>query len=589
MGAGASAAGGVPTGYDMILDFKSRLFSASQGITRHDIDVTDPIWNERITSYYDSSHGFPPDGDPAEYAVAFETVFPEVEDRRAYISECVSRSTPTFGHRLLAALVASGKLPCMFTTNFDRLIETSVAIASELREGGTRSELAIATSADSADVATRCVRESDWPLLVKLHGDYKSTHLRNTKAELQRQDESLRRVLINLANRFGLVVVGYSGRDDSVMAALTESLMGPSPFPTGIRWVIQSGLDPLDAVVEFLDIARSKAIDARLVESETFDELAADISDQIELPRWLTSHVLQARPEPILQPVDLSQRVEASEFPVLRCSALPILEIPQTARILRLDRAVGVEEVRKVRKRSRVRAVFAVRNCEVTAFGSDEDLQQVFAEWGVQFAGEQTLDLQADSWAVGLIYEALVMSLTRARPLRPILRHSGHAVVVAQTNARLSAEIHERDKKLLNPLQRAYRGKLMGLVPESRLPFAEGVRIRLEVHDGRWWCVFDPFTWVKHPARVADTEQTDRVHVGRWAPNPTVDWRRERWATRYNPAWASILDAWSRLLVPESESTLHAVGLFGRSGVDASFKFSAITAWCRPAHSEQVH
>ena len=89
------------------------------------------------------------------------------------------------------------------------------------RPGGDQHRLTIA-ALDSADRAERCLRESSWPLLVQLHGDYRSEQLKNTRDELREQDDRLRRVLVEWRQRFGLVVVGYSGRDNSIMTALTR-------------------------------------------------------------------------------------------------------------------------------------------------------------------------------------------------------------------------------------------------------------------------------------------------------------------------------------------------------------------------------
>ena len=480
IGAGASAAAGVPTAFNMILDFKTQLFCSATGISRREIDPTDPLWNQRITSYFDNSHGLPANGDPEEYAAAFEAVFPDAADRRQYIAECVRRGTPTFGHRLVAAMITSGQMQCVFTTNFDPLIEQSVTVADELLPADQRAHLAVSTL-DSVEIARRSVNESDWPLLVKLHGDYQSTRLKNTTAELQTQEENLRSVLVDVVNRFGLVVVGYSGRDPSIMGALADALEGPSPFPAGIRWVVRSGRRPLEPVLAFLDRAKRLGVDARLVKAETFDELAADINNQIDTPPLLATHVLEARPQPVLQPVVLSQRIEAKRFPVLRCSALPVLEIPRRARLLRLNRPVTTQEAREAIKVGRFRAVVGVYGQRVVGFGADEDLLQVFEPWGGEIEGEHLLDLHADSRALGLTYDALVRSLTRFGPLRPILRTRGHCVVVARPNPKLRTEAQQRDGKLLNPLKRAYGEALFGSVPSLGLPFAEGVRIRLDV------------------------------------------------------------------------------------------------------------
>ena len=240
LGAGASASAGVPTGSDMIADFKTRLYCADSHLTRQEVDVADPIWQRRITSHFDSARGFPPAGDPGEYAASFEVAYPDARDRRSYIETAVRRATPSFAHRVLAALISSGLARCLFTTNFDPLIEKAAAVADDLLPPDRQAHLTV-SALDSAERAQRCVRDAAWPLLVKLHGDYQSDHLKNTDHELRLQDERLRRVLIQALTQFGLLVVGYSGRDDSIMDALDEAVTRTGALPSGLWWVTRPG------------------------------------------------------------------------------------------------------------------------------------------------------------------------------------------------------------------------------------------------------------------------------------------------------------------------------------------------------------
>ncbi len=76
LGAGASAAGGIPTGYDMITEFKTRLFCSETGLAFREIDPADPLWHERIDEYFDSKAGMPASGSPEEYSVYFEATYP---------------------------------------------------------------------------------------------------------------------------------------------------------------------------------------------------------------------------------------------------------------------------------------------------------------------------------------------------------------------------------------------------------------------------------------------------------------------------------------------------------------------------------
>lgn len=584
LGAGASAAANVPTASDMIVDFKARLFCAAVGVPRREIDPADRMWLERIEAHLDGKGGLPPNGDPGEYAALFEAVFPAQGERRSYIHQALNQGKASFGHRVLAAMIASGQAPCLFTTNFDQLIERATVVADELLPVERRANLTVA-AIDSSDRAVRCLRDSDWPLLVKLHGDYQSIQLKNTTAELQTQDAALRQALVSGCNRFGLIVVGYSGRDDSVMTALHEALAGTSPFPAGVRWVLRSGSTPLPAVRDFVEAAQRAGVDAGFVEADTFDELAADIDRQATLPPELAEHVRSARLHSVVQPTSLPS-AEGAPFPVLRCSALPVLSLPPVARRLVLSRAATWRDVRVALKAARVNATVAVRGTELAAFGADDELLAALAPLGASLDGEVPLSPESDSLHLGMMYEALVKALTRGRPLRPILRRGGHFIVVSAPNPSRTVEQRERDRGRLAPLQTAYGDPLTGVVPGVSLPFAEAVRIRLERHGEQWWCVFDPFTWVDLPRtdRAADPNHDPQSGRSRKAAvDPAADWRKQRWARRYNPKWSTILDAWAGLFVAGQQDTPEAIGLRDRAGVDAQFAVSGTTAWSRPA------
>lgn len=578
LGAGASAASNIPTGYDMILDFKTRLYCSETNTARREIDPSDPLWSARITAYFDNDHGLPPAGHPEEYAAAFEAVFPDERERRRYLANGIERGRPCFAHRVLASLIVSGQAPCLFTTNFDHLIERSSATAAEVSETVVRG-LTVGTL-DAVERAERAMSESDWPLLVKLHGDYQSVKLKNTTAELQSQDDRLRAVLVNGCNRFGLVAVGYSGRDRSLMEALTNALSGPTPFPGGLRWVVRPGSQPFPAVGEFMTAASTAGVDARFVVADTFDELAADINRQVDLPRELAAHVERANPKPIVTPVSLD-RAEAADFPVLRCSALAVLEMPSTARRLRLSHPITFSEARAAMSAAEVRGIVAVRGATVVGFGPDADLLRAFAPIGGELDGFAELNPSEDSIDLGLIYDALVRALARGRPLRPILRRSGHALIVAPSGKVHDSVTRERELQVLKPLQDAYSDALVGVVRGSDgLPFSEGVRLRLECHERKWWCVFDPFTWVDFP-KPDGTHGRNASDAWQRGGDPTGDWRKERWARRYNPKWSRLLDAWEGLLHSEFEAQ-QAIWLGGRDGATAAFRLSAKTAWARP-------
>ncbi|MCB1468206.1 MAG: SIR2 family protein, partial [Rhizobiaceae bacterium] len=556
-------------------------------------DTADPIWIDRIDAFFRQNSLLPPDGDPTEYAKAFEAVYPEARHRRQYIDDAISKGTPCFGHKVLGSLMAAGKVDCVFTTNFDPLIEESTLSANGILPVDNQNRPTVA-AIDSADRAMRCLNESDWPLVAKLHGDYQSIAIKNTGSELEEQDARMRHVLVESGKRFGMIFVGYSGRDASIMEALNTVLDAPSPFPNGVYWLTSSASRLLPAVIEFLERAGAAGVDVAVVECATFDELAADIIKISDLPRPLLDRVMEGRPTPRLVPVQIPH-AKARAFPVLRYSAILLQSMPTAARRIRLSQSTTSVEVREFFKAKGYRATAAALGRELAVFGHDQEILDALAPLGPSLAGTIELDPVADSWATGLLYDTLVRSLARQRPLIPRYRRSGHSLVVAAPRDGDDPERTRRQQQLLSRLRNAYGTSLFGAVPKLGFPFQEGVHLKLEQLDGKWWCGFEPYTFVQFPRQ--DTSQTDGAEglVAEKAPaemgiraerrgDPAGDWRRERWAPRYNNNWASIIGAWAQLLTETGGTTRSAFGLEDGTGIDAVFKVSPVTGFSRPSH-----
>lgn len=588
LGAGASAASGIPTGYAMIRDFKKKIFCQMNTYSPQEVDSGDPLWSERIDEFFKRTNILPPDGHPDEYSAAFEAVYPQVTHRRQYIDDAISNGTPCFAHRVLSALVSSRQTHCVFTTNFDPLVEESVTLSNALLPVESQKRPTVA-AIDSAERAQRCVNESDWPLIAKLHGDYKSTEIKNTSAELQSQDANMRSVLVKACKRFGLVVVGYSGRDASIMETLESVLREPHAYPGGLYWVTSSKSRLLPAVQQFLEHAVIAGVNAVVVESKTFDELAGDLIDQVKLPECLRNHVNLHKAAERLQPVVLSAS-EALLFPVLRYSAILVEKLPTEARRLSLTRPLATEVARQLLKEQKCRAVVAALGKELAIFGRDEEVLKVFAEYGAKVEGTIALNPERDSWALGLQYDALTRALARKRPLLPRLKRNGHVLVVAGHREADSVELRQRKNEELAKLKAAY-GSLSGRVPAVGYEFTEGISLKLEKLQDRWWCGFEPSTFVDIP-RDAKAKQEDDTSDGLGrpltrTPDLSADWRRERWARKYNSNWSQIISAWAELLTSSTDNSVSALGLKAGEGVDAVFKISSITGWSRPSHTHR--
>ncbi|NUT62800.1 SIR2 family protein [Herbaspirillum sp. C9C3] len=586
LGAGASAASGIPTGYAMIRDFKKRIFCEQNKYSPKEVDSGDPLWVARIDEFFKRSSILPPDGDPEEYSRAFEAVYPQEVHRRQYIDDAVKKGTPCFAHRVLASLMTSRQLDCVFTTNFDPLVEESVTLSDALLPAERRAKATVA-AIDSVERAKRCLAESDWPLVAKLHGDYKSTRIKNTLGELQEQDAQMRQVLVGACQRYGLVVVGYSGRDASIMDALSHVLKEPAAYPGGLYWVTSSKSRLLPAVKELLEHAVIAGVSVAVVESKTFDELAGDLVGQVKLPDELRHHIDVQKVVERLVPVEKMTK-EALQFPVLRCSAILVDSLPTEARRITLQRPLTTEEARAILRERRCRGVVAAIGNELAAFGRDADLLQAFSEYGPVVDGRIQLNPGKDSWALGLLYDSLTRALARRRPLIPRLRRFGHALLVANGRPEDSDEMKSRRLGQLQQLKAAYEGSLTGIVQEVGHPFNEGIHLKLEKIESRWWCGFEPFTFVDVPAEDREKiENSEGDGLGRpaaRAPDASASWRRERWVKKYNKNWDAIIKAWTTLLTSASENSVAAIGLDDGDGIDAIFRLSPVTAWSRPSH-----
>lgn len=593
LGAGASAASGVPTAHAMIRDFKGQIFCRENNLSKREVDAGDKVWIDRIDAFFQTTSLLPPDGDPAEYSATFEAVYPQERHRRQYIADRIARCTPCFGHRVLGALMAARKVDCVFTTNFDPLIEEAAVSANALLLAAGQGRPTVA-AIDSAERAMRCLSESDWPLVAKLHGDYQSIAIKNTGSELEKQDAHMRHVLVESCKRFGLVFVGYSGRDASVMEALNSVLREKAPFPNGLYWVASSVSRLLPAVTEFLKDAHLAGVDVAMVECKTFDELAGDVIKHIDLPQVLHNHVMLGQSVPRLMPVNLPTS-EARQFPVLRYSALLIDSMPRIARRLTLGQATTSPAIRALLKERHCRAVVAANGRELAVFGKDEELVAALAQLGAQVAGTVELDPTKDSWALGLLYDALVKALSRRRPLIPRFKRVGHSLIVAAPRAGEDQDWARQRAQDLAPLRAAYESNLTGTVDKLALPFHEGVFLKLEHIEGRWWCGFEPYTFVdipraKPPVQAAQWGPSSTEHdalgipIGRGGVDPAGDWRRERWAVKYNKQWSAIIAAWAALLTSTTDGSVRAFGFDEGAGMDAVFTVAKTTGWSRPGH-----
>jgi SIR2-like domain len=275
LGAGASQSAGLPTAWDVMWDLKRLHYNLKENQQISPNDVQNPAVREKIEAYMEAQ-GFLPAGDPREYSACFELIFGDDYDRQSkYLRTILSGDgiSLSVGHRALAAMMASGQARAVFTTNFDTVVETAFAAVSG-------KDIA-AFHLEGSYAANAAMNNDEFPIYVKLHGDFRYQSTKNLSADLSTQDKELGKCLVSAGNRFGLVVAGYSGRDESVMALIEEALGGPNPFPHGLFWTTMKGRRPFKTVEDLIAKARARGVKADIVEIETFDSLMSRVWRQL--------------------------------------------------------------------------------------------------------------------------------------------------------------------------------------------------------------------------------------------------------------------------------------------------------------------
>lgn len=262
IGAGASITSGVRSAEGCIWDWKRDLFLTNNpGLERQFEDASLPGVRARIQQWLDRKGGFRPRDAPDEYGFYAGRAYPIPQDRRQYFQGHAERARPFIGYELLCLLAEAGLFGAVWTTNFDGLVP---------RAGATARITVIEVGLDTPSRVARQPRKGEL-LHVALHGDYRYDALKNTRVELQDQDAQLRAALVRRLADTNLIVIGYSGRDESIMDALKEGYARPGAGR--LYWCGREGTAPRGAVRELLAVARASRRETFYIPIDGFDDL----------------------------------------------------------------------------------------------------------------------------------------------------------------------------------------------------------------------------------------------------------------------------------------------------------------------------
>jgi hypothetical protein len=174
LGSGVSRSAEIPTGWEVVLDLVRKLAH----IQSEDCEP-DP------TEWYREKYKEDPD-----YSRLLDAIAKSPEERhqllRGYFEPNEEEreqglKQPTAAHRAIAELVVKGYVRVIVTTNFDRLVERAIEDA-----GITPTVISTPDAVEGAlpVVHQRCC-------VVKVHGDYLDTRIKNTPEELAAYDDRM--------------------------------------------------------------------------------------------------------------------------------------------------------------------------------------------------------------------------------------------------------------------------------------------------------------------------------------------------------------------------------------------------------------
>jgi len=284
LGAGASFESGIPLASTMITDFCQRIIQ--EQCPEECTDAKQKrAWLEQQTWYIEATKN------GTLYSNLFDMYEQKERGRQFYIEQMIEGKKPSFGYVVLANLMARNHVNTILTTNFDDLIYNACATFTDIRP------VVYAYGNMVSDLRVTNAR----PKILKLHGDYLYSKLKNIGGELAEQDPNMARYVPILLNEYGLVVVGYGGGDKSVMDMLRKF-----PPNNDLYWCVPKGTPLPDSV-------RSLLLETGgfYVEIESFDRMMNEIRSVVgfDVPKMFGS--LEARQDQMIEqlktfPKDLS-------------------------------------------------------------------------------------------------------------------------------------------------------------------------------------------------------------------------------------------------------------------------------------------
>lgn len=125
------------------------------------------------------------------------------------------------------------------------------------------------------------------PKVIKLHGDYLFDDLKSTLRETESLEQNMKAKLTEFSKEHGLIVIGYSGTDRSIMETLHALLRNEEYMKSGIYWCIRKGDDISEELRKLLFKDR-----VYFIEIDGFDDFFAQLFAKLNSGKILPDSAL---------------------------------------------------------------------------------------------------------------------------------------------------------------------------------------------------------------------------------------------------------------------------------------------------------
>ncbi len=276
LGAGASYSSGITTGEGLVNRWREEIYK----LLSNNDDYTPQLAQQYLISNESNWYSL-----TNEYSSLFEKKFDLPAQRRRFVEKEVDTKLPSIGYSYLVSLTKNRYFDTIYTTNFDDLLNEAFYQFSRTRP------IVCAHDSSLNTISVTSMR----PKIIKLHGDYLFDDIKSTLRETESLETNIKNKLIQFSKEYGLIVMGYSGNDRSIMDVINYLLKTEEYLKNGVYWCVREEDEINPELIKLLWKER-----VYFVKIDGFDEALAEIHHNLEGELSLEDNFTNTKKEAII-------------------------------------------------------------------------------------------------------------------------------------------------------------------------------------------------------------------------------------------------------------------------------------------------